>query len=116
MPPRRTRSRDDTNALLLLRFLRGARSSWQLQHSRLLTLTEAGEQYNRPVGKLECVVMHVRLFLIDLPEPSHFFSELPVREETKSMLALDLFLERDLRAGKKAHGHVWFSDRGKPPP
>jgi hypothetical protein len=29
------------------------------------------------------------------------------------MLALDLFFERDLRAGKKAHGHVWFSDRGK---
>ena len=30
------------------------------------------------------------------------------------MIALDLFLERDLRAGKKTHGHVWFSDRGKP--
>src|ERR1700674_3417452 len=60
--------------------------------------------------------MHVRLLLLDLPEPSHFLSALfprhPVREETTS-LALDLFLERDLRAGKKAHGHVRFSDRGK---
>src|ERR1700730_4701565 len=78
----RTRSGDDGNALLLLRFLRGARSSWQLQHSRLLTLTEAGEQYNRPVGKLECVVMHVQLFLLDLPAPRHLLPEPPVREET----------------------------------
>jgi hypothetical protein len=82
----------------------------------LLTLTETGEQHNLPAGELECVVMHVRLLLLDLPEPSHFLSEPfpghPVLDETKSMLALDLVFERDLRAGKKAHGHVWFADRG----
>src|ERR1700674_1483121 len=62
--------------------------------------------------------MHVRLLLLDLREPSHFLSALfpghPVREETTS-LALDLFLERDLRAGKKAHGHVWSPTAAKPP-
>src|ERR1700676_1041720 len=105
-------SADDGNPLLLLRFLRRARSSWQLQHSRLLTHAEPGEQHNLPVGELKRVVMHVRLLLLDLPEPSHFPPELfprhPVREEN----ALDLVLERNLRAGKKAHGHVWFSHRG----
>jgi hypothetical protein len=105
---------DYSNALLFLRFLRRARSSWQLQHSRLLTLTETGEQHNLPVGELQCVVMHVRLLFPNLPEPSHFLSELfaghPHREEAQSMLALDLFVERDLRAGKKAHGHVRFSE------
>jgi hypothetical protein len=70
-PSRRTRLGDDSNALLLLRFLRRARSRRQLQHSRLLTRTETSEQRNLPVGKLECVVMHVRLILLDLPEPSH---------------------------------------------
>jgi hypothetical protein len=61
--------------------------------------------------------MHVRLLLLDLPEPSRFLLESfpghPVREEARSTLALDFFLKRDFGAWKKAHGYVWFSDRGK---
>jgi hypothetical protein len=41
---------DDSNALLLLRVLRRARSSGQLQHSRLLTLTEICEQPSCPTS------------------------------------------------------------------
>jgi hypothetical protein len=29
------------------------------------------------------------------------------REQTKSTVVLDFLLERDLRAGKEAHGHLW---------
>ena len=60
-PSSRTRLGDDSNALLLLRFLRRARSSWQLQHSRLLSHAELGEQHNLPVGELKRVVMYMRL-------------------------------------------------------
>jgi hypothetical protein len=42
-------------------------------------------------------VMHVRLILVGLPEARHFlpklFPGLQVRDETKSMLVFDLFLE-----------------------
>src|SRR5258708_21203768 len=62
-PSRRTRLGDDGNALLLLRFLRRARSSRQLQHSRLLTLTEAGEPYNRPAGKLTLEQKQTKTFI-----------------------------------------------------
>ena len=85
-----------------------------MQHNCVLTLTELGEQHNLPVGELECVVMHVRLILLDLPEPCHFFPNLSpglqARKETKSMLVFDLFLECDLRAGKKAYCYSWLLD------
>src|SRR6266849_3575231 len=113
-PLSRARSGDDRNGLLVLRVLR-ARSGRQLQHNCMLPLAQPGDEHNLPVRELECVVMHVRLILADLPEARHFlfdlFPELQIREKT--MLVFDLFLERDLRAGKEAHGYVWFSDRGK---
>src|SRR5262249_20451206 len=97
---------------LLLR----ARSGRQLQDGRVLPLTESGEHDDLTVGKLKRIVMHVGLILLDLLEPRHFpklFRWLQAREESESMLVLDLFLERDLRAGKKTYRHVWFPDRSK---
>src|SRR5262245_57691608 len=61
--------------------------------------------------------MYVRLIRVYLPEASHLvtdsLSTLPACEDGKSTLELDLFLERNLCAGKQAHRHVWLSHRGK---
>jgi len=54
-------SQAGSTALLLLRFLRRARSNWQLQHSRLLALTETGEQHNLPVGQLQYLFKETNL-------------------------------------------------------
>jgi hypothetical protein len=51
-------------------------ANWRVQRSRLLILTETGEQHNLPVGELECVVMHVRLLLLDLSETVPLLPEL----------------------------------------
>ena len=66
----RPRSGNERTALLLLRFVRGARRSRQLQHGRVLTFAQSGEQNDLSVGKLERVVVHRRLFQVDLPKPS----------------------------------------------
>ena len=69
--------------------MRGVRNGRQLQHGRVLAFTQPGEQNHLPIGELKRVVMHVRLVLFDLSEPSHLLAELPVREEAKRMVALD---------------------------
>src|ERR1700730_5677071 len=112
-------SADDGNPLLLLRFLRRARSSWQLQHSRLLTHAEPGEQHNLPVGELKGIMVRTWIVYVHLPEPSHrvtdelrFFLE---KAQLKSRNhPLDLVLEHDLGARKKADRHLRFPDGRKP--
>src|SRR5260370_30822655 len=63
---RRTISPDVGHALLGFRLGCGYRLRRQLQHGCLLTLDEFGQQYGLPIRKLECVVMHPRLVLVDL--------------------------------------------------
>ena len=58
------RSGDDCKAALVLRLLRSWRGR-QLQHSRMLPLTQPGDEHSVPVGEFECVVMYVRLLLVD---------------------------------------------------
>src|SRR5262245_13128400 len=59
--------------------------------------------------------MRVRLVRTDLPEPSYFFTNhfALAKEAKRKRLPLNLLLERNLGAGKKAYGDVWFSDRGE---
>ena len=86
----------------------------QLQHRRVLTLVQPGEQHDLPVGELQRVVMRVWLLQLDLPESSYLLpNELLAPEDLKKMLALHFPLERALRAGKKTHGHLRFSDGGE---
>jgi hypothetical protein len=73
---RAIRLRDDRNAPLLLRFLRSARSSWQLQHDGVLTFAQPGHEHDLPVGELKRIVMHVGLAFVDLLEASHLLAEL----------------------------------------
>jgi hypothetical protein len=58
-----TTGRDGAEAQrpLLLRFLRSARSSWQLQHDCVLTFAQPGHEHDLPVGELKRIVMHVGL-------------------------------------------------------
>jgi hypothetical protein len=53
---------------LLLRFLRSARSSWQLQHDGVLTFAQPGHEHDLPVKELKRIVMHVGLVFVDLLE------------------------------------------------
>src|SRR5208282_5699699 len=101
------RSGNERNALLLLRFVRGARGSGQLQHGRVLTFREPGKQHDLPVGELQRVVMHVWLLHLDLPESSYLLpDEFLATDELKNTLAFDFRLECDLRAGKKTHSYT----------
>ena len=94
--------------LLLLRFVRGTRRSRQLQHGRVLAFAQPGELHDLTVGELQCVVMHVGLLEVDLPEPSYLLTDQFLAREGfkymlalhfKNMLAFDLRLEGDLSAG-----------------
>src|SRR5262249_52077502 len=96
---RAARLPDERVALLPLRCVHGARRRRQLQHGRALALAQPGEQHGFPVGELQRIVVHPRLALVDLPEPSHLRPELDVREESKKALVADFLFERDLRAG-----------------
>src|SRR6266536_5323717 len=100
----------DERAPLLLRGLVGsARGGRQLQDGRALTSAQSREQHDLPAGEFERIVIHVRLVVVDLPEPSHFFPNLSVREEgPKRSGVFHFVLERELRAGKKAHCHRWL--------
>ena len=88
---------------------------WQLQHRRVLTLVQRGEQHNVPTGEFQCIVMRVRLVQMDLPEPSYFFTNrLALAKKAKRRrLPLDLLLEHNLGARKKAYGDALFSNGGE---
>src|SRR5262249_31342336 len=87
----------------------------QLQHRCVLTFIKPRDQHGLSVGEFKCIVMHVRLVRVQLPEAgnlvTNYLSADPVCG--KATLKLDLLLERNLGAGKEAHRHVWFSPRGK---
>ena len=106
----------DVNFASLSVFLgRRLRLRWQLQNRRVLALVQRGEQHNVPTGEFQRIVMHVRLVQMDLPEPSYFFTNrLRLAKKTKPRrLPLDLLLEHNLGARKKAYGDALFSNGGE---
>src|SRR5258708_34867971 len=62
-------------------------------------------------------MMFVRLVFVELPKTSHLLAELglglPVWVAPGNAYELDLLFKRDFRAGQKAHGYIWFSDRSE---
>ena len=62
-------------------------------------------------------MMFVRLVFVELPKTSHLLAELglglPVWVAPGNAFELDLLFKRDFRAGQKAHGYIWFSDRSE---
>jgi hypothetical protein len=112
-------SPDVGNALLLLRFLRRARSSWQLQYACTLTYAEMREQHDLAIGELKGIMVRAWIVHVDLPEPSHLVTDVLRFPLEKAQLksrnhTLDFALERDLGARKKAHGHLGFPNGAKP--
>src|SRR6266511_4041093 len=65
---RRRISADVGDALLGLRLGRGRGLRGKLQHGCLLTFDEFGQENGLPIRKLERIVVHPRLVLVDLPE------------------------------------------------
>ena len=77
----------------------------QLQHGRVLAYAYTSEQHDLTIGELKRVVMHVRLLLLDLPEPSHRMIDLlrfPLEKAPPKSRnhTLDFAFERDLGARK----------------
>ena len=85
----------------------------QLQHGRVLSFAQMRQQHDFPVRKLKRIMMNVRLVLVDLSEHSHPMPELTPWAEHEATLALHLFLESKLCAGKQAYGHIGLADRSK---
>ena len=91
----------------------------QLQHACMLTYAKMCKQYDLAIGELKGIMVHVRIVQVDLPKPCHrvtdvLRSPLEKGQPKSPNLTLDLLLERNLCARKKAHGHLRFSNRGKP--
>jgi hypothetical protein len=58
--------------------------------------------------------MSVWILRLDLPESRYLIhDEFLAPEDSKNTLALHFLLERNLRAGKKTHGYMRFSDGGE---
>jgi hypothetical protein len=49
--------------------------NWQLQHSRLLTDTELGEQRDLAVGELKGIMVRIWILQVDLSEPSYLMTD-----------------------------------------
>ena len=55
---------------------REKRTGWQLQHSRSLALAQLRQQHGLTVGKLQRIMMDIRLALVDLAKLGHPVSAL----------------------------------------
>src|SRR5215831_13456005 len=76
----------------------------QLQHGRLLTLDEFGQEHGLPIRKLERVMVHPRLVLVDLPKDRRLVGH-PARTqaEESGCGACNVAGKRKLRSRKHAH-------------
>src|ERR1700730_5163855 len=94
----------------------GARGDWQLQHARALAFAQSPEQHDLPAGEFERIVIHVRLVVVELPEPRHLFTELSVRQEgAKREVVFHFVLEREFRARKQTNRTPWLSHSSETP-
>src|SRR5215831_10259220 len=105
---------DVGDAPLSLRLGCGRRLRGKLQDCRLLTLDEFRQQDGLPIRKLERVMMHPRLVLVDLPKDRRLVAH-PARAqaEESGRRACDLPGKRELRSRKNAHRHGGVFLRGK---
>src|SRR5215470_10241248 len=99
------------------RFRRGLRGRLrrQLQHRRVLTNAEMGQQHDLAAGKLNSIVVRAWIIQVDLPEPPDPVRDVPrffleKTQEKSGLLAPDIAVERDLGAGEKAYGHLRLAD------
>ena len=76
-----------------------ARASRQLKHRGMLSCTQTCQQNHLAAREFQRVVVLVRIVQIDLPEPSHVFPQLLVREEPERVIALDIAVEDQLSSG-----------------
>src|SRR5262245_43795649 len=107
---------DVGDALLGLRLGCSCRLRGKLQDCRLLTLDEFRQQDGLPIRKLERVMMHPRLVLVDLPKDRRLIAH-PARAqaEESGRRACDLPGKRELRSRKNAHRHGGVFLGGKSP-
>src|SRR5262249_23466824 len=84
-----------------------------LQHGGLLTGREPRQKRDLPAGKLERVVMHVRVFHVDLAETGDLVPDASLAEQTECAVVGNIVIECELSAGKQAYGCVWIADRSK---
>src|ERR1700748_3078403 len=92
--------------------LLGCLLSWRfwlcrkLKHRSLLTLDEFSQQDGLPIGKLECVMMHPRHVLVDLPKdrrPGFYCFHSPAKEVEGGRAAFYLLGKSKLCSRKNAH-------------
>src|SRR5713101_6518068 len=107
-------SADIGDALLLLRLGRGCGLRGKLEHGYLLTLEKFRQEGDLPVRKFECVMMHPRLVLVDLPKDRRPVVD-PSRPEPEESgcRTRDLPRERKLRSRKDADRRRGIFGRGE---
>src|ERR1700722_1565320 len=84
-----------------------------LQHGGALTGCQPRQQDDLSAGKLECVVMHVRVFHIDLAEAGDLLPNASLAEQTERAVVGNIVFKCQLGAGKQAYGRVGIADGGK---
>src|ERR1700704_5871870 len=86
----------------------------QLQHGRVLALTQGMHQGDTPICEFQGIVMHVRPVQINLPEASYGPDRLMLVEERPALIEQDFLFEYDLRAREQANSDVRLAERRKP--
>src|SRR5262249_2258807 len=87
----------------------------QLQHRRALALAKAREQNDLPVWEFQRIVMDRGVLHVDLPETRELLPDFLVGEDAdaKHRFALNILVERNLRAGQRTDGKLRLPNRGK---
>jgi hypothetical protein len=108
-------SADVGNARLHFCLGRRLRLRGQLQHACMLTYAKMRKQHDLAIGELKGIMVRTWIVHVHLPKPSHSVTdELRFPLEKAQLKSrnhpLDLVLERDLGARKKADSHLRFPD------
>ena len=83
-----------------------------LSHHRALAFAQAREQHDLPVREFKRIVMDHSVLHVDLPEAREPLSDFLVGEDAE--LALDILVERNLRARQQTDCNMRLPNRGKP--
>ena len=84
-----------------------------LQHGGALTGCQPRQQDDLPAGKLERVVMHVRVFHVDLAKACDPVPDASLAEQTERAVVGNIVFKCELGAGKQAYSRVGIADGGK---
>src|SRR5216683_5179048 len=94
-------------AALLFVFAHCRRARRKLQDGRLLTFAKRSQKHDLPVRKLQCVVMHMRRFLIDLTEDRrHVLEAFHALPEESRRFNRNLSGKRNFGSGKQAYSRA----------